>query len=198
MERLWPRIRLVALLAAGSMLVHELRYVAGYGSSARQALAEQGHSYTSWLEALVCVLVAVAVVRYALSVLIARRGVVPATPTPRYGRLWAAASAALVAIYTVQEGLEGAFAPGHPSGLLGIYGHSGWTALFFSLLVGALIAAVMRVAHHTIEFVAARAAAPRQRRAPARLSRAVPETPPGRRLEVLAWHLAGRAPPRLH
>jgi hypothetical protein len=195
MEKLWPRIRLMALLAAGSMLVHELRFVAGYGSSYHQALAEQGHSYTTWLQALVLVLVAVAIMRFALSLLGARGGVVTERRTPRFGRLWASASASLAVIYTVQEGLEGAFAPGHPSGLLGIYGHSGWTALFLSLAVGALIAAITWLAHHVVESVAARAAAPRQRRVPARLSWAVPDTPPGRRLEVLAWNLAGRAPP---
>jgi hypothetical protein len=195
MERFWPRVRLVALLGAGSMLVHELRYAAGYGSNYRQALAEQGHSYTSWLGALVFVVIAVTIMRFGVSLLSARRGVVTETRVPRFGRLWASASATLAVIYTVQEGLEGSFAPGHPSGLVGIYGHSGWTALFFSLIVGAVIAVITRLAHEAIEFVAARAAAPRRRRASARLSWAVPETPPGRRLEVLACNLAGRAPP---
>jgi hypothetical protein len=187
----------MALLAAGSMLVHELRFVVGYGSSYRQALAAQGHSYTTWLKALALVLVAVAMIRFALSLLNARVGAVTEMRAPRFGRLWASASASLAVIYTVQEGLEGAFAPGHPSGLLGIYGHSGWTALFLSVAVGALIAAITWLAHNVVELVAGRAAAPRQWRAPARLSWAVPDTPPGRRLEVLAWNLAGRAPPAL-
>jgi hypothetical protein len=180
------------------MLVHELRFVVGYGSSYRQALAEQGHSYTTWLKALMLVLVAVAMIRFALSLLSAHGGVVTEMRAPRFGRLWASASVSLAGIYTVQEGLEGAFAPGHPSGLLGIYGHSGWTALFLSLAVGALIAAITWLAHQVIEFVAAGTAAPRRRRAPAGLSWAVPDTPPGRRLEVLAWNLAGRAPPALY
>jgi hypothetical protein len=180
------------------MLVHELRFVAGYGSSYRQALAEQGHSYTTWLKALGLVLVAGAMIRFGLSLLRARRGVVAEMRAPQFGRLWASASASLAVIYTVQEGLEGAFAPGHPSGLLGIYGHGGWTALLLSLAVGAVIAAITWLAHQVIEFVAAGTAASRQRMAPARLSWTVPDTPPGRRLEVLAWNLAGRGPPGPH
>ena len=37
MERGWPMARAVALLAAGSIMVHELRYVVAYGRHADQA-----------------------------------------------------------------------------------------------------------------------------------------------------------------
>jgi hypothetical protein len=195
MERFWPKLRAVSLLAAGSIFVHELRYVAAYGGSAGQALAEQGHSYTPLLESLVALLLLVALARFVLAIWHARDGLVSEERPPTFLRLWASASVALATLYTLQEGFEGAFAPGHPSGLIGVYGHGGWTALIFSLAVGAVIAAVTRLAHGAIELVAARATALRQWTPPARLSWAVPDTPPGRRLDVLAWNLAGRAPP---
>jgi hypothetical protein len=196
MERWWPRVRLAALLASGSLIVHELRYVAGYGSHYRQALAEQGHSYASWLEALAFALAAVAAVRFAVSLSSARRGVRADAGPRRFGRLWLVAATGLAAIYTVQEGLEGAFAPGHPGGLAGIYGHSGWTALLFSLFVGGLIALIMRLAHEVIHFVASRTGRQPGRREPARQMRLARGVVLGHRQEVLAWNMAGRAPPR--
>jgi hypothetical protein len=195
MERFWPKLRAVSLLAAGSVFVHELRYAAAYGGSAGQALAVQGHSYLPLLESLVALLVLVASARFALTVFRARDGVVPEATPAAFAKLWAGASIALATVYMLQEGFEGAFAPGHPSGAIGVFGHGGWTALIFSLAVGAVIAALTRLAHEAIELVAAGAAALRQRTAPARLSWFVPDTPPGRRLDVLALNLAGRAPP---
>jgi hypothetical protein len=195
MERFWPKLRIVSLLAAGSVFVHELRYLAAYGGSAGQALAEQGHSYTPLLEAMVALLVLVALGRFALSLSHARQGVVSEERPPTFVRPWACATLSLAVLYTLQEGFEGAFAPGHPSGLIGVFGHGGWTALIFSLVVGAVIALLTRLAHEAIELVAARAAAMRQWTTQARPSWAVFETPPGRRLDALAWNLAGRAPP---
>jgi hypothetical protein len=195
MERFWPKLRALSLLAAGSIMVHELRYVAAYGSNAGEALSEQGHSYAPTIEALAALLVLVAFGRFTFSLLRARCGIVADPKPATFRRLWLGASVALAALYTFQEGFEGAFAPGHPSGLIGVYGHGGWSALIFALAIGAVIAALTRLAHGAIELVAARAAASRHRRAPARLSWAVLPTPPGRRFDVLAWNLAGRAPP---
>jgi hypothetical protein len=195
MERLWPKLRTVALLAAGSVLVHELRYVAGYGSNAGAALAEQGHSYMPWIEALATVLIVASLTRFVLALVRASCGAAPVRPAPRFQHLWLASSIALAAIYTVQEGFEGTFAPGHPAGLVGVYGHGGWTALLFSVVVGALIAAVTMLAHHAVRLVARRAE--RFSRPPsARPSRLFVLVLGGRRLDVLAWNLAGRAPPR--
>jgi hypothetical protein len=195
MERFWPKLRTVSLLAAGAVFVHELRYLAAYGGSAGEALAEQGHSYTPVLEAMVALLVLVALGRFALNLSHAHSGVVREERPPTFLRLWASMSAALATLYTLQEGFEGAFAPGHPSGLIGVFGHGGWTALIFSVVIGSVIALLTHLAHEAIEFVAARAAALRQWTAQARPSWAVSETPPGRRLDTLAWNLAGRAPP---
>lgn len=194
MYRAWPKFRAVALLAFGAIIVHELRYVVAYGENAGTALAEQGHSYMPFVQSLAVVLLAIALARFCVSLLRARSGVLAEEHPPAFARLWLASSASLAAVYTLQEGFEGQFAPGHPGGLIGVFGHGGWTALIFSLLIGVAIAALTRLAHHALELVAAGAA-------PSRRARSVP--PPdlrswtlrARRLDVLAWHLAGRAPP---
>ncbi len=185
----------MALLGAGAVIVHELRYVLTYGDGAGAALAEQGHSYLPVLEALVVVLLGIALVRFGFSLARAFRGIGPQDRAPSFSRSWLGASAALLAIYTLQEGFEGAFAPGHASGLIGVFGNGGWTAVFLSLAVGALIAFVSSLARRTIEFVAATSAAPRRPTSAPYRSWTVLATPPGRRLDVLAWNLAGRAPP---
>jgi hypothetical protein len=194
MERGWPKLRAVALLALGAIIVHELRYVVAYGENAGAALAEQGHSYMPFVQSLVVVLLAIALARFCISLLRAHSGVLAEERPPAFAHLWLASSASLAAIYTLQEGFEGQFAPGHPGGLIGVFGHGGWTALIFSLLIGAAIAALTRLAHHALELVACSAA-------PSRLGRSAPPpgprswTPRARRVDVLAWHLAGRAPP---
>jgi hypothetical protein len=195
MTRPWPKLRTVALLAAGAILVHELRYLAAYGGNASQALAEQGHSYTPLLEAFASLLLVCALGRFAVSLARARRGGVAEARPASFTHLWARASAALAAVYTLQEGFEGAFAPGHPSGLIGVFGHGGWTALIFSVAVGAAIALLTRLAHGALELAAARAGGAPRRAAAALSSWAVCDPRSPRRLDVLAHNLAGRAPP---
>jgi len=194
MERGWPKFRAIALLATGLIIVHELRYVAAYGQNAGEALAEQGHSYMPWAESLALVLLAISLVRFCASLLKARSGEIPEERPPSFGRLWLGASSSLAAAYTLQEGFEGTFAPGHPAGLIGVFGHGGWSALIFSLLVGAVIALLTRLAHHTIEMIARSATRSQAGRSARRLEPAF-WAPPRRRLDVLALNLAGRAPP---
>lgn len=180
------------------MAVHELRYIAGYGGSADDALAEQGHSYMSMALALTALLLLAAGLRLAVSIVRASRGEAPAEHAPRFVSLWARAGAALACIYVLQEGFEGSYSPGHPGGLVGIFGHGGWTAMVFAALVGAVIAAVTCIAHDAVVLVARRAARRRVRPAPAPiLSRPARRACPRLRSDVLAWNLAGRAPPRL-
>jgi len=194
MDRAWSRFRALALLAAASTIVHELRYAAAYGTDAGDALAETGHSYVPLLESLAVVLLAIALGRFCVSLLRARAGVVAEQSPPGFLRLWLTASASLAAVFTLQEALEGQIAAGHPAGLVGVFGNGGWTALLFAAALGAVVALLTRVAHRAIELVA--------RRAPIQLRR--PSTPwfarlfgrsRPQRLEVLAWKLAGRAPP---
>jgi hypothetical protein len=191
----WAKVRSVALLGAGAVIVHELRYVLTYGDGAGAALAQQGHSYMPVLEALVVVMLCLALLRFAASLTRAFRGILPTGRAPSFARSWLGSSIALIAIYTLQEGFEGAFAPGHPGGAIGVFGNGGWTALLLSVVVGALIAAVSLLSRRAIEFVAARSAAPRRRRPAAHAAWPLVAVLGARRLDVLAWNLAGRAPP---
>jgi hypothetical protein len=196
MSGAWPRIRAVALLSAGAIGVHELRYVAGYGGSADEALAEQGHSYMSMVLALTVLLLGLTAVRFAASAIRASRGELPVRRAPRLTASWASFAGALASIYVLQEGFEGSYSAGHPSGLVGIFGHGGWTALIFAALIGAVLAVITRIAHGAIEQIA-RYAARRTRGKPAPAPRPALLHLPAFRSRVLAWNLAGRAPPRV-
>jgi hypothetical protein len=175
------------------MVVHELRYALGYGSLAERALIAQGHSYLFWLEALVAVLMAGAAAQFGVSLVRARRGLAEQAG-PGFVRIWLGTSVSLSLVYTLQEGFEGALAPGHPAGLIGIFGHGGWTALLLSVLIGAVIAALLRGAYQVIRYVACRRGT-RPRPASGGQSWHAHPRLFGLRLDVLAWNLAGRAPP---
>jgi len=193
MRKAQPSLRMIALLGAGSTLVHELRYVVGYRGFAQQALFEQGHSYLTWLEALVVVLLIGAGIGLGVSLVRARCGRAE-REIPSFNALWLRAGLALACIYTLQEGFEGALAPGHPAGIVGVFGNGGWTALLFAALVGGLVAAILRATYHVIRYVAKRSAEHR-RPTRARRLRGFPGFSFARRLDVLAYNLAGRAPP---
>lgn len=187
-------MRWVALVAAGSLLVHELRYALEYGSRTGQVLAYQGHSYLPLAEALVAVLWTCAFLRFAVSMIRAGRAE-RLSRVPSLRTLWASAAGALVAIYTLQETIEGALSVRHPSGLLGIYGDGGWSALPIAVLVGALIALLVRGSHRVLVLLAERRRA-HPRRRPERDGRPASLSPvPLRRRSIIAANLAGRAPP---
>ena len=84
----------------------------------------------------------------------------------------------LVAVYAVQEFLEGLVAAGHPGGVHGIVGHGGWWAGVLAVAVGAVIALLLRVATVVVEAVARRFRRTARRR---RRRRRSPRPPPARR-----------------
>jgi hypothetical protein len=185
-------LRAIALLAAGAVALHQLRFVLGYGRNASEVLALEGHSYLPFAEALVAVVLAVSCIWFVGSLARAHRGRPVASSGHPFGSLWAYASAALFAVYVLQEGFEGAFSPGHPAGLGGVFGHGGWTALPLAVAIGALIALLLEGARRAIVFVSTRArlALPRPRRARwLNLPVGFPK------LDVLSHSLTARGPP---
>jgi len=184
-------LRACALLGAAALAVHELRYLAGWGSNAGEALASRGHAYLGLATPLILLLLMLAVGAF-LGRLASGRAV--AGPRLGFWRLWLVASLALLAIYTSQELIEGAVAPGHPAGLAGAFGSGGWVALPLAGLFGALVALLLRGA----EVVLARAEA-RARSRWSALTPALRVRPAGQvcvRVRAgLARHLAGRGPP---
>lgn len=109
----WGWLRLVVLLSCGSMLVHELRYLAAYGDAAGVALSEHGHGYLALVMPLAGVLLA-AVSGHLLWLFAGRR---PEALGARRRMTAATFTLALLSIYTGQEWLEGVLASGHPGDL---------------------------------------------------------------------------------
>ena len=186
-------LRCFALLGAGALALHELRYLIAYGGDAGRALDEQGHGYLGTVAALV----AVAVVASAATLVAALvRGRGPAA-RPRSWRVrWLGASGALLAIYAAQELAEGMLASGHPEGLVGVAGHGGWIAVALAAVLGAAVAALLRGAEVALERFGGAARAPRPRPPRIALPRAPLAVRP-RPAGALARPGAGRAPPLL-
>lgn len=172
-----------ALLAAGSLAVHELRYLADYGGAGKVA----GHGYLAWLAPLVALILAAACGAWLGRLGRSDRG-------PGATVTWLGASVSLALIYSVQETIEGLTAAGHP----GVLAHGGWIAVPIAMAVGGLIALGLRGVR-AVDRAAVLAARPWSPRG------ATPTAPPALTLPVaapsaprpcvLARWLAGRAPP---
>ena len=181
------------LLPAAAFVVHQLRYTFAYGSHADSVLAAQGHSYLNSLAPWLVLLLGVGAGTLLVRVACAFAGGTSRPQRRAFLELWLLASAILVAVYVVQELLEGLFASGHPAGFAGVIGHGGWWALVVSLVAGAAVAALLQVAH-SVMLVAERLAARRTFLGLSPLSlrrRAVSLAP----FAPLASAAAGRAPP---
>jgi hypothetical protein len=189
------RLRAAALLGAGALAVHQLRYLLAYGHGASDALALQGHGYLALATPVVAMLVVLAAIELLFRVATARPDSVGGMPRPSTLRLWMLASACLLVTYSVQEWLEGAAAAGHPGGLGGVFGHGGWTAVLLSAAIGAIVALALRGATAVLELAARRS--PRKPRSPRRARRQPSLRAPALSLDVLALNLAARAPPPL-
>jgi hypothetical protein len=177
-------LRAGAMLAAGSLAVHQLRFLADFGGED----AVGGHGYLNWLTPLLAVALAA-----SCGVWLARVGRASGTQ-PRPALTWLGASASLVATYAVQETIESLTSPGHP----GLLAHGGWIVIPAALAVGALVAASLRGAQ-AADDVAAVAARPWS---PLQLAFDAPEAsavriaaPLAPRPRILARRLAGRGPP---
>jgi hypothetical protein len=142
---------MAALMGAGAFAVHQLRFLLAFGHDSGAVLAKQGHAYLVTVAPLVVwLLLAV----FAHLLWCSARGV-PAR-APRGRRLWAGASAALLAAYCAQELIEGMVAAGHPAGFAGLAGGGGWLALPLSAAFGLVIALLMRGAAAAPAALAAR------------------------------------------
>lgn len=180
----------LVLLPAGAFLVHQLRYWLTYGSSASSQLADQGHAYLGALVPWVVLAAAAGLGGFVARVASARRAGQAARALP-FLRVWGTAAGALLAIYTVQELLEGLLAHGHPGGFAGVFGHGGWWSVPAAVGIGLAIAALLRVAATLVHLAARR---PRRVLRPAHTPRLRPAVVPVR-LNPIALSAAGRAPP---
>jgi hypothetical protein len=178
----------LVLMPAAALLVHQVRYWLAYGPQASSALADQGHAYLGSVVPWLIMLAAGGLGCFAARVARGR----PRAQRP-FLEVWLGAAVALVALYALQESLEGLFATGHPGGLAGVFGHGGWWALP-AAAVAALVLALLLRAGETLVRLAAAA----QRRRPARRGRVAAPLSASvglPRLAPLATSAAGRAPP---
>jgi|GEM_PF-1449741 len=211
MDRLLsPRLRAAALMPAAVLTVHQLRYLLAFGGGSGAELEKEGHQYLSALAAPIAMSVAIVVGLFFARLASAWRegaaagGHGGATPAPGAGsdpatrrgflRLALLIGAALLALYSGQELLEGMLSSGHPGGLDGVFGDGGWWAAPLALACGLLVATALRGARAALRWAAAR-----HRCATALHGRPVPAPRP-RRLALsrpvpLAGAAAGRAPP---
>src|SRR5579862_7466929 len=140
------------LLPLAAFALHQLRYSLAYGSNAGSALAAQGHSYLNSLAPWLALLIAVGAGSFLLRVARALSTGADAHPRRSFVGLWALASLSLLAIYTLQELLEGFFAAGHPTGLEGVFGHGGWWAVVLAPPIAAALALLLRLAGGVASF----------------------------------------------
>jgi hypothetical protein len=150
------RSRGLLLVPAAALVVHQARYTLAYGPRATSQLAAQGHSYLHSV-------VPWAILALGLAATSFLRRLARAARTGDAGRgfaptrLWALTTVTLLAIYTVQETLEGFVASGHPGGLAGVFGHGGWWAVPVSALVALGVVALLRLGRIALRFAAGRA-----------------------------------------
>jgi hypothetical protein len=193
--RLSLRSRAAALLPLAALAVHDLRYRLAYGADAGHELERQGHAYLGIAKPIVGVLCALVAAELVARLARAWRVGEADARTWSRGRLWASATAALLAVFFGQELLEGAVFAGHPAGLA-VLGAGGWLALPLSVAVGGLLTLLLAGARAAVRVLAARRRRSIPRRARARVHRG-PVAVAGRRLDPLASAAAGRAPPRV-
>jgi hypothetical protein len=125
-------LRSVALLAAGSAAIHQLRYAIGYGPGADHQLAIHGHGYLALALPLV---VAAAVLALAMVLArLARGGSTAQRQASSLPALWLGAVVALTVIYGLQESIEGA----------GAIAGGGWIGLALAIPAGLLVALAIK------------------------------------------------------
>jgi hypothetical protein len=183
------------IVPAAALVVHQARYSLAYGARANAQLAAQGHSYLHSLVPWTVLALGAGLAAFV-------RRAAHAHATGESGRaaslgarvLWLLTTAGLVALYALQETLEGTFATGHPSGIDGVFGHGGWWAVPVAAVVAVAVVALLSLARTLLRLVAASHRRVVFRVAPVLL----PQAPALVRVAPLARAAAGRAPPRLH
>lgn len=193
-----PRLRAAALMPAAVLTVHQLRYLLAFGGGTGSELEKEGHQYLSALAAPIAMLVAIVIGLFFARLASAWRDGAEDDAAPRHGflRLALLIGAALLALYSCQELLEGMLSTGHPGGFVGVFGQGGWWSVPLAFACGTIVAAALRGAHAAIRWVAGR-----HRRQVTSYGRPAPAPRPRRltlpRPAPLAGAAAGRAPPLL-
>jgi hypothetical protein len=135
-----------ALFALGALVVHEGRYILGYGHGWAEIVNKAGHEYLALAIPLVLAMVAVGLVLFVVE-LRRRPAATSAAPPSRpasFWRAWLLAYVVLCVVFTGQELTEGLLSSGHAHGLAGVVDGGGWIAFVLGIGVAALVALAMR------------------------------------------------------
>ena len=186
--------RSAGLIVLAALAVHQLRYLLAYGAGTHESLAAQGHAYL--LHALP-VLAGFAIAAIAAGLLRAAITGAPgaAALKSRQARM-AGYALAILAVFSIQESLEGALFAGHASGAEAVLGAGGWLALPLAALLGA-VCALLDSALARLEILVAAPARGSRRRAPRRSGVARRARSAARATRLLAFGFARRPPPLL-
>jgi hypothetical protein len=160
-DKLVPiRVRAAAAMPAAVLTVHQLRYQVAFGTRTDEKLASQGHQYLGALGPAVAMLLAIGVGLFLARLARAWRDGqgdgVASEGRESLVKIWLLTALSLLVIYCGQELFEGALTTGHPGGLAGVFGQGGLWAIPFSVLLGGLVAVVVRVGDAAIRWVAGR------------------------------------------
>jgi len=189
-----PTVRLAAVIAVAALVLHELRYLIGYGDHAGEAIAASGHAYLPFAGGLAGLLIALAAAQLLVALDRARR-TAREERAQSFVRLWLAIAAVLLIVYSGQELLEAALSPGRDLGPAIPFAEGGWSAFPLALALGAVAALALRGASRAVALAARRGARARPRALTGGPRR--PALPSIVLAPVLARHLASRAPPAL-
>jgi len=181
------------LMPAAALVVHQARYSLTYGARANAELTATGHSYlhsvVPWTIFALGVGASMFLRRVARASRTGRTGSFTRVPTVV---LWSLTTAALLAIYAVQEVLEELSISGHPDGMAGVFGHGGWWAVPAAAVVALGVVALLRIGRAVLRLASRLGARPqRARHTQVRLPSSIALVAPA----PLALARAGRAPP---
>ena len=154
----------------------------------------EGHRYLSALSPLSVVLAATVAAELIARIARARRGNLEPRPRHRFLAVAVGTAAALIAIYSGQELLEGLLSTGHPGGLEGVFAEGGWWSLPIAISFGLAIALLVHGAAEAVALVARRGRTFAPLRQPTRVLLRPPEVQLPR-LSPLAAAAPGRGPP---
>ena len=184
------------VVPAAALAVHQLRFALAFGDATGVELSREGHSY---LHSVVPWIVLAAGLGVGAFLIALGRALGGRRSVSRYAlsfaALWLVCSLCLVAIYMVQEFLEGMFATGHPAGWAGIFGYGGWWSVPAAVCVGLVLAAVFHGASWVLREMSERHAELARTAADRGVRRPRDFTINASRHSPLAECAAGRAPP---
>jgi hypothetical protein len=173
---------MASLVGAGAFCVHQVRFAV----SPAQGAALDAHGYLAPLGVIL-----LGVLLFVLAAVLARMARGAVEEAPRFRRMWGGASASLIAVYCLQESIEGLVTHSSP---FSIVEDGGWVVLPLAIAVGLAIALVMRGAAAASAVVAAARRTHRIAVAAAPFVALLTPWSP-RRTRAAATHRAARGPP---